>query len=276
MAYNPYNYSPQGHAPVPYQYQTVYPPPPDYSAYYGIPTQAPEPPSQQPPQPAIHIQTVNADVAAKSMRRLISSELRNAGFKQYESAALSRLENEVAAFMEILYRHAKEYTTLCNRVTPTPDDLLAACEDRGMTATQLRLASKKKKRKRVAVITPTRLVSPPPREPSPDILPSDDEDAPVAPVQLGALPQTLQDLPDHLPSLPPKHTYLHTTPAAIKRSKIPSLDKKLDNAAKVQQSLRNLVKATEDNTGKGDLELASGVVNWMATANTSRKRWKIR
>jgi len=209
------------------------------------------------------------------MRRLISSELRNTGFEKYESAAFSRLENEVAAFIEVLYRHAKEYTTLCNRVTPTPDDLLAACEDRGMTATQLRLASKKKKRKRAA-ITLTRLVSPPPREPSPDILPSDDEDAPVTPVQLGALPQTLQDLPDHLPSLPPKHTYLHTAPATLKKSKISSLDKKLDNAAKVQQSLRNLVKATEDNTGKGDLELASGVVNWMATANSSRKRWKIR
>ena len=50
--------------------------------------------------------------------------------------------------VELLFKHAKEYATLANRVTPTPHDLLAACEDRGMSATQLRLASKKKKRKR--------------------------------------------------------------------------------------------------------------------------------
>jgi len=177
--------------------------------------------------------------------------------------------------VELLYRHAKEYATLANRVSPAPHDLLAACEDRGMTATDLRQAGKKKKRKRAA-LSPTRLVSPPPREPSPEILPSDDEDAPVSASQTAALPQTLQDLPDHLPTLPPKHTYLRTAPAAPKRSKLPSLDKKLDNAAKVQQSLRSLVKATEDTAGKGDLELAGGVVNWMATVSTGRKRWKVR
>lgn len=54
----------------------------------------------------------------------------------------------LAAVVELLYRHSKEYATLGNRVTPTPHDLLAACEDRGMSATQLRLARKKKKRKR--------------------------------------------------------------------------------------------------------------------------------
>jgi hypothetical protein len=54
----------------------------------------------------------------------------------------------MAAVVELLYRHAKEYAMLGNRVTPTPHDLLAACEDRGMSATQLRLARKKKKRKR--------------------------------------------------------------------------------------------------------------------------------
>ncbi|KAF8592541.1 hypothetical protein K439DRAFT_1323834 [Ramaria rubella] len=285
MAYQPYNYS---QAPVPYQYAPGYAIPPDYNAYYGIPPQVSEP--QQPP-PVIHIQTVTASVASQSMRRLLSSGLRNAGFKKSDSAALSRLEKDVVSFMELLYRHAKEYATLSNRVVPTPNDLLAACEDRGMTATQLRMASKKKKRKRgmlgnraltllhvnvvkLALLSNTRLVSPPPREPSPEILPSDDEDVPLPPSST-ALPQTLQDLPEHLPSLPPKHTYLHTAPAAIKRSKLPSLDKKLDNATKVQQSLRSLVKATEDTAGKGDSELAGGVVNWVATANSGRKRWKV-
>ncbi|KAF8524742.1 hypothetical protein JB92DRAFT_2879125 [Gautieria morchelliformis] len=275
MAYQPYNYSAQVHAPVPYQYPPGYAIPPDYNAYYGIPAQIPEPPPPQPPPPALHIQTVNASVASQSVRRLLSSEIRNVGFKRYESAALARLENEVVSFVELLYSHAKEYATLTNRVSPTAHDLLAACEDQGMSATQLRLASKKKKRKRAAH-SPTRLVSPPPREPSPEILPSDDDDAPAPTMQTAALPQTLQDLPDHLPSLPPKHTYLHTAPAAPKRTKIPSLDKKLDNAAKVQQSLRSLVKATEDTAGKGDTELAGGVVNWMSTSSTGRKRWKIR
>ena len=57
------------------------------------------------------------------------------------------LTSDVVLVVELLYRHAKEYATLTNRVIPTPHDVLAACEDRGMSATQLRLASKKKKRK---------------------------------------------------------------------------------------------------------------------------------
>lgn len=72
------------------------------------------------------------------------------------------------------------------------------------------------------------------------------------------------------------NVFFFVKPAAPKRSKLPSLDKKLDNASKVQQSLRSLVKATEDTAGKGDLELVGGVVNWMSTATTGRKRWKIR
>ena len=97
MAYQPYNYAAQVHAPVPYQYPPGYAIPPDYNAYYGIPPQVPEPP--QPPPPVLHIQTVNASVASQSIRRLLSSEIRNVGFKRYESVALARLENEVVSCM---------------------------------------------------------------------------------------------------------------------------------------------------------------------------------
>ncbi|KIJ55827.1 hypothetical protein M422DRAFT_24333 [Sphaerobolus stellatus SS14] len=277
MAYQPYgNYTTPVQAPIPqYQYAAGYTIA-DYNAYYGIPPPEPEPPApQQPPPAAVQIQNIDATVASQCMRRFISTELRNAGFKTYESAALDRLEKEVDAFVEVLHRHAKEYANLANRVLPTPFDVLAVCEDRGISMSELRRASGKKRRKRVSV-SPTRLVTPPLREPSPELLPSDDEDTPLPPAQAAALPQTLQDLPEHLPSLPPKHTYLHTAPATLKKAKVPSLDKKLDTASKVQQSLRNLVKATEDTTGRGDLELANGVVNWMATSNTGKKRWKLR
>lgn len=102
MAYQHYNYSTHVHAPVSYQYAPGYALPADYNTYYSIPAQVPEPPSQQPPPPALHIQTVNASVASQSMRRLLSSEIRNVGFKRYESAALSRLENEVVACMSLV------------------------------------------------------------------------------------------------------------------------------------------------------------------------------
>lgn len=55
---------------------------------------------------------------------------------------------------------------------------------------------------------PSMELNPPPsRSPSPELLPSDDEDAvPVIPVTLRQLPWSDR----YLPSLPPKHTYLRT------------------------------------------------------------------
>ncbi|GJJ07356.1 hypothetical protein Clacol_001557 [Clathrus columnatus] len=229
--------------PLQYQYTPTAYGYPDYSAYYAIPPPVPPEPAQ-PSAPVVPPPTITTLVASQTMRRLLATQL----------------------------RHTKETAMLCNRGTATIHDALAVCVDRGITTVELRKASMKRKRKQ-APPSSTRLVSPPPREPSPDILPSDDEDATPIPV---TLPQTLQDLPDHLPSLPPKHTYLHTAPAAFKRIKAPSLDRKLDNASKVQQALRHLVKATEEGSGRGDFELASGVVNWKVTPDGNRKRWKLR
>lgn len=45
---------------------------------------------------------------------------------------------------------------------------------------------------------------PPSRSQSPELLPSDDENA------LPVVPGTLRQLPTHFPPLPPKHTYLRT------------------------------------------------------------------
>lgn len=54
---------------------------------------------------------------------------------------------------------------------------------------------------------PMELHQPPSRSPSPELLPSDDEDAiPVIPVTLRQLPWNDR----YLPALPPKHTYLRT------------------------------------------------------------------
>ncbi|KIJ56544.1 hypothetical protein M422DRAFT_22707 [Sphaerobolus stellatus SS14] len=208
-----------------YQYAAGY----TIADYYGI----------LPPEPetlsTATSSSCHATVASQCIHIFILAELRNARFKTYESAALDQLEKEV------LHRHAKEYANLANRVLPTPFDVLTVCDDRGIF---------------MISVSPARLVTPPLRELFPELLPSDDEDTPLpSPAQAAALPQALQDLPEHLPSLPPK-AYL--------------------SSHSLQRSLRNLVKATEDTTGRGNLELASGVVSWMATSNTGKKRWKLR
>lgn len=59
-----------------------------------------------------------------------------------------------------------------------------------------------------------------------------------------------------------------------KKQALPSLEKKLENAALVQQSLKNLLLATEVDTDTNDGELFGGVVNWEATRQP-RKKWKI-
>lgn len=54
--------------------------------------------------------------------------------------------------MMTLLRHAKEAATLCNRATPMVYDVFTVCENHGLTAEQLRKASKKRKRKQGPVI----------------------------------------------------------------------------------------------------------------------------
>lgn len=130
------------------------------------------------------------------------------------------------------------------------------------------------------------LLPPPSRSPSPELLSSDDEGVPPT------IPMTLRPLPHYVPPLPPKHTYLRT-PVRLshalsevssptchrmqispqKKAALPSLEKKLENAALVQESLKNLLTATEDNTAE-DAEILGATVNWEATTHP-RKRWKL-
>jgi transcription initiation factor TFIID subunit 8 len=55
---------------------------------------------------------------------------------------------------------------------------------------------------------------------------------------------------------------------------LPSLEKKLKTAGLVQQSLKNLMLATEDSSGQEDGELLGHIVNWEAAVHP-RKRWKV-
>ena len=133
----------------------------------------------------------------------------------------------------------------------------------------------------------TALVPPPSRSPSPELLPSDDEDQPL-------IPMTLRGHLQYMPRLPPKHTYLrtpvsaplddrvgtrltvsiHMQPSPPKKAALPSMEKKLKTAGLVQNSLKNLLLATEDTEGHEDGELLGHIVNWEAGLHP-RKRWKL-
>jgi len=88
------------------------------------------------------------------------------------------------------------------------------------------------------------------------------------------IPATLRSIPHYTPSLPPKHTYLRTPVAPMKKAAVQSLEKKLQNAALVQESLKSLMLATEDNPDDEDAKLLGAIVNGQAI-DYQRKRWKL-
>ncbi|KAG5343026.1 hypothetical protein C0989_000016 [Termitomyces sp. Mn162] len=180
-----------------------------------------------------------------ALHRLISAELRAAGFDAAKKDAVRHIEVDVVAFVEQLFARAHEYANLANRA--------------GIIATDVLLAYKR--------VGAPALLPAPPRSSSPDLLPSDDEGAPPT------VPLTLRLLPSYFPSLPPKHTYLRTPASPPKKAALPSLEKKLKTAALVQESLRNLLVATEDSTNQEEGELLGHIVNWKLSAHP-RKRWK--
>jgi transcription initiation factor TFIID subunit 8 len=130
--------------------------------------------------------------------------------------------------VELLYERAHEYANLANRAGPISTDLLLASEGGNMQTKDLHKlgtkSSKKRKRGRylgcwqwqrenvdscVFILGSLRrleatMFPPPSRSPSPELLLSDDEDAPPV------VPVTLRALPAYFPALPPKHTYLRT------------------------------------------------------------------
>jgi len=148
---------------------------------------------------------------------------------------------------------------------------MLACKLEGLEIDQLKKvggAKKGKKRKQDADnMQPSTLQLPESPEPLPAMLPSDDDEPLVMPV-------TLRALPHYAPALPPKHTYLRTPAAPLKKAALPSLEKKLGNAALVQESLKNLMLATEDNPDDEDGELLGAIVNGQAIGY-QRKRWKL-
>ncbi|TBU44764.1 hypothetical protein BD309DRAFT_957609 [Dichomitus squalens] len=219
------------------------------------------------PATAPEIPGVSAQLASQALQRLISLEMRDAGFESAEGGAMRRLELEVASFIEQLYERAHEYANLANRAKPVITDVMSASEDYNLELSEIRRLTRKSRKRKRAGEGPITLLPPPSRTPSPDLLSSDDESLPPT------IPVTLRPLPHYVPSLPPKHTFLRTPISPPKKAALPSLEKKLKNAALVQESLKNLLLATEDNTTE-DAELLGATVNWEATTHP-RKRWKL-
>lgn len=62
--------------------------------------------------------------------------------------------------------------------------------------------------------------------------------------------------------------------AQTKKAAVQSLEKKLQNAALVQESLKSLMLATEDNPDDEDAKLLGAIVNGQAIGH-QRKRWQL-
>ncbi|KAJ7591282.1 hypothetical protein C8J56DRAFT_935141 [Mycena floridula] len=213
---------------------------------------------------------VTPEIASKTIQRLVSSELAQVGFNSAQVSALKRIESDVVTFVEQLYRRAHEYANLANRSGPIVTDLMLACEDAKLSSKELRTTrnkTKKRKRKSSTVSAP-KLELGNPRPSSPELLGSDDEGVPPS------IPVTLRTMPRHFPSFPPKHTYQQTPAAPPERAALPSLEKKLKTASLVQDSLENLLLATEDSSGQKDAELLGHIVNWETNIHP-RKNWKL-
>ncbi|KAF9468975.1 hypothetical protein BDZ94DRAFT_1279478 [Collybia nuda] len=226
----------------------------------------PSPAPDLPPPPP-DFTSITPAVASQAIQRLISAELRDVGFDSAHAAAVKRIELEVIAFVERLFLRAHEYANLSNRAGPIATDLALACDEFNMGPKDLRTVTNRGKRKNIASAGTPILLPPPSRSPSPELLPSDDEGAPLV------VPTTLRLLPPYFPKLPPKHTYLRTPASPPKKAALPSLEKKLKTASLVQESLKNLLLATEDSANQEDGELLGHIVNWEMGIHP-RKRWK--
>ncbi|OAX39167.1 hypothetical protein K503DRAFT_106049 [Rhizopogon vinicolor AM-OR11-026] len=241
-------------------YPTRFPPPPPAAPGYQFNVQ---PPGQSTVAVAETIPSISPEIASKEVQRLILAQLKASDYDSIEPPALKRLEIEVVAFVQKLFERAHQYANLANRAIPIAKDMLLACEERDLRTKDLRAVAVE-----FAETAETTFELPPPRSQSPELLPSDDENAPPA------VPGTLRQLPTHFPALPPKHTYLRTPASPPKKAALPSLERKLKTAGLVQESLKNLLTATEDNLGQEDGELLGHIVNWEASTYP-RKRWKV-
>ncbi|KAI6035482.1 hypothetical protein F5J12DRAFT_711136 [Pisolithus orientalis] len=256
--------------PTPIVYAPQFPVP-GYPPLYGVPQPVKAPTTTNQFHVAPDIPGISSEIASKQMQKLIVSQLQQSQFDAIEPQALARLELEVVAFVQRLYEGAHDYANLACRATPVAKDVLLALRQSGCESQRLahhRKPSRYEKLNSVAPPMGTTFEPPPPRPRSPELLPSDDEGA------TPAIPTTLRQIPSNFPPLPPKHTYLKTPASPPKKAALPSLERKLKNASLVQESLKNLLTATEDNLGQEDGELLGHIVNWEASTYP-RKRWKI-
>ncbi|OCB84445.1 hypothetical protein A7U60_g8431 [Sanghuangporus baumii] len=213
---------------------------------------------------------------SSAMWRFLALRVMEEGFERAEVAAMVRFEVEAVAFIEQIFSRAKAFADNSGRSRPAAPDVLSAALEYDLDISELAKENKEskkreQKRRREGEPEPSlnlELVPPERRSSSPELLASDDENTPPV------VPQTLRSLPPHFPPLPPKHTYLRTPVPPPKKQALPSLEKKLENAALVQESLRNLLLATEVDADANDGELFGGVVNWEAT-KYPRKKWRV-
>ncbi|KAH7931294.1 hypothetical protein BV22DRAFT_1027526 [Leucogyrophana mollusca] len=250
-------------------YPSQFPPipaPTSYQPIYNFQPKAPTPP----PEPRLaepYLPAISPDVASRAIQRLVLVQLKQSKFEGIEPPALQRLELEVVAFIQKLHDRVHEFANLANRATPVAKDLLVACDECDVKPKDLYRVAVDYAKSSTEMSEPI-FLPPPSRQPSPELLPSDDEDAPPV------IPLTLRTLPSYFPPLPPKHTYLRTPASPPKKAALPSLEKKLKTAGLVQESLKNLLLATEENLGQEDGELLGHIVNWEASTYP-RKRWRV-
>ncbi|CAK5276023.1 unnamed protein product [Mycena citricolor] len=209
-----------------------------YFASYHLPPAPPPKPATPPPAdlppPPPDLTSITPAVASGVVQRLIVSELKAAGFASAQSKPVELLERNVVAFIERLYERAHQYANLSNRSSAIVTDLILASDEFGLPPEELRPLRKKLDRRKKK--------------------------------GKGASSRTLMLF---------THTCGHRQVASPpKRAAIPTLEKKLETAARVQTSLKNLMIATEDAQGQEDGELLGHIVN-CETYLHPRKRWKL-
>ncbi|KAG9050846.1 hypothetical protein FS837_001956 [Tulasnella sp. UAMH 9824] len=264
---------------------------------------------------------VTNDGAARALRHLIAAECQEVGFDSGEQDAMEKFEEMVALLITEIASIARGYADVSSRSIPNVRDVVIACEEKGFQFDGLRgtLKSSKKRMKKRRKLEAHGLAPPlqapsivaPPAPPKPDdLLPSDsepeDQEEPgngegkseskseALKRDMAKYPKSLQSLPSHFPRLPPKHTYLRTEPPPPKTTSLSSLQAKIDEAAVIQDSLRNLIQATEAPARSKKPEadedtvqptnqpippgLAGGFVNWEAASGLRKPvptRWKV-
>jgi transcription initiation factor TFIID subunit 8 len=113
----------------------------------------------------------------------------------------------------------------------------------------------------------TTLLPPPSRSPSPELLPSDDED--VHP----AIPNTLRGLPPYMPNLPPKHTYLRTPVGDLISDARPLLRFSIATAFATQKSRPPILREEAQNCQSSANFIEESVISYGGQRGT--RGWRI-